>query len=134
MAIDIDDASHDALLELVLGGYPDVAQDRAGELGEEALNEVEPRAVLGGEGELEASSRSSGQASSGFSRYVRGMIVEDQLDCGTGRISGIEKLEEFDELTATVTVSDEGMDLASEQIDARQQAELAREQPPLRPC
>jgi hypothetical protein len=30
-----------------------VAQDRAGELGEEALDEVEPRAMLGCEGELE---------------------------------------------------------------------------------
>jgi hypothetical protein len=38
MAIDIGDASHDALLEFVLGGYPDVAQNRARKLGEEALN------------------------------------------------------------------------------------------------
>jgi hypothetical protein len=30
---------------------PDVAQDRAGELGEEALDEVEPGTVLGREGE-----------------------------------------------------------------------------------
>ena len=29
-----------------------------------------------------------------------GMIVEDQLDRGAGRIGGIEKLEEFDELAA----------------------------------
>ena len=57
-----------------------MAQDRTGELGEEALDKVEPRAVLGGEGELEASNRSRGEPSSGFSRYVRGMIVEDQLD------------------------------------------------------
>ena len=45
--------SHDALLELVLGGDADMAQDRAGELGEEALDEVEPGAMLGNEGELE---------------------------------------------------------------------------------
>ena len=31
-----------------------MAQDRTSELGEEALDEVEPRAVLGREGELEA--------------------------------------------------------------------------------
>ena len=77
MTIDIGDAGHDAFLELVLRGYPDVAQHRAGELGEEAFNEVEPRAMLGDEGELEASSWSRSQPSSGFSRYVRGMIVED---------------------------------------------------------
>jgi hypothetical protein len=121
MTIDIGDAGHDAFLR----GYPDVAQHRAGELGEEALNEVEPRAMLGDEGELEASSWSRSPPSSGFSRYVRGMIVEDQFDCGTGRVSGIEKLEEFDELAAAVTVSDERVDLASEQIDTRQQAERA---------
>jgi hypothetical protein len=44
------------------------------------------------------------------------MIVEDQLDRGAGRIGGIEKLEEFDELSAAVAVSDEGTDLVGEQI------------------
>ena len=39
---------------------------------------------------------------SGFPRNVCGMIVEDQLDRGAGRIGGIEKLEEFDELAAAV--------------------------------
>src|SRR5262245_35784809 len=38
--------------------------------------------------------------SSGFSRDVRGMIVEDQLERGAGRIGGIEQLEELDELSA----------------------------------
>ena len=35
------------------------------------------------------------------------MIIEDQLDRGAGRISGVETLEEFDELPAAVAVSDE---------------------------
>ena len=39
------------------------------------------------------------------------MIIEDQLDRGAGRISGVETLEEFDELPAAVAVSDERMDL-----------------------
>jgi hypothetical protein len=33
---------------------------------------------------------------------VRGVIVEDQLDCRMGRIGGVEKLEEFDEFAAAV--------------------------------
>ena len=66
---------------------------------EEALDEVEPRAVLGCEGELEASRWSSGEPSCCFSRYVGGMIIEDQLDRGAGRISGVEKLAEVDELS-----------------------------------
>src|ERR1700716_2360890 len=53
------------------------------------------------------------------------MIVEDQLDRGAGRIGGIEKFEEFDELAAAVTVSDERVDLSSEQINPGQQAERA---------
>src|SRR5215472_1152194 len=53
------------------------------------------------------------------------MIVEDQLDRGAGRIGGIEKLEELDELAAAVTISDQGMDLAAEQINSRQQTERA---------
>ena len=35
------------------------------------------------------------------------MIVEDQLDRGMSRIGGIEKREEFDELTAAVARSEE---------------------------
>src|SRR5258708_29095044 len=58
-------------------------------------------------------------------RYVCGMIVEDQPDRGAGRVGGVEKLEEFDELAAAVAVSDEAMDLSGEQIDPGQQAERA---------
>ena len=81
--------------------------------------------MLGREGKLEASRRSSVEPGSCFSRYVRGMIIEDQLDRGAGRISGVEKLEEVDELSAAVAVSDQRMHLAGEQIDPGQQAERA---------
>ena len=87
-----------------------MAQDRPREFGEEALDEIEPRTMLGCEGKLEASRRSSVEPGSCFSRYVGGMIIEDQLDRGADRISGVETLEEFDELSAAVAVSDERMD------------------------
>src|SRR5258708_20445223 len=67
--------------------------------------------MLGREGKLEASRRSSVEPGSCFSRYVRRMIIEDQLDGGAGRISGVETLEEFDELPAAVAVSDQRVDL-----------------------
>src|SRR5215510_6444105 len=102
-----------------------MTQDGTGELGEEALDEIEPGAVLGGEGKLEASDRSRGKPRSGFSRYVRGMIVEDQLDRGAYRIGGIQKLEEFDELAAAVAIPDQSVDLAGEQINSGQQAQRA---------
>src|SRR3981189_1967359 len=125
MAIDVLDTGHDALPKLVLRGHADVAQYRSGELGEEALDEVEPGAVRGCERELEAAGGSSGKPSSGFSGDVRGMIVEDQLDRGAGRIGRIKQLEELDELQAAVAVSDQGMHLAGEQINPGQQAERA---------
>src|SRR5260370_17285281 len=53
------------------------------------------------------------------------MIIEDQLDRGAGRIGGIEKLEEFDELAAAVAVFDECVDFPREQINPGQQAERA---------
>jgi hypothetical protein len=91
-----------------------VTQDGAGEFGEEALDQIEPGAVLVRERELEAAGRSRGEPISGFP-CVCGMIVADQLDRGAGRIGGIEKFEEFDELFAAVAISDESVDLSSEQ-------------------
>jgi hypothetical protein len=102
-----------------------VSEDGAGEFGEEALDEVESGAMLKREGEGETSARSSSEPSFGFSRDVCGMIVEDQLDSGVGRISGVEKLEEFDELAAAVAVADECMDLAIEQVDPSQQSDAS---------
>ncbi|MER9319066.1 hypothetical protein NKI31_26745 [Mesorhizobium sp. M0659] len=48
------------------------------------------------------------------------MIVEDQLDRRIGRISCVEKFEEFDELAAAMTLLNQGVDLPGEQIDPRQ--------------
>src|SRR6266852_2655710 len=95
------------------------------ELGEEALDEVEPGAVFGREGEREAARRLSSEPGLGFSGDMRRVVVQDHLDRRSGRVSGIEKLEEFDELAAAVAVFDQGVDLAGEQIDPGQQAERA---------
>jgi len=54
VAIEEVDGGHDAIPEFLFGRDADVAQHGAGQLGEEALDEVEPRAMLGSEGELEA--------------------------------------------------------------------------------
>jgi hypothetical protein len=113
MSVDVVDAGHDALPEFLFRCHADVSEDGAGEFGEEPLDEVEPGAMLRRKGEGETSARSRIEPSSGFSRDVCGMIVEDQLDSGVGWISGVEKLEEFDELAAAVAVPDECMDLAS---------------------
>ena len=100
-----------------------MAQDGSRELGKEALDEVEPRAVLGSEGEFEAAGGLIGEPGFGFLGDVRGVIVEDQLDRGVGRIGRVEKLEEFDEFAAAMAIPDQGMDLAGKQVDAGQQAD-----------
>ena len=78
-ASDIVMRIEDAVLEFLFGCDADMAQDRAGELGEEAFDEVEPRAVLGGEGEFEAAGGLIGEPGFGFLGDVRGMIVEVNL-------------------------------------------------------
>ena len=52
--IEVIHGSHDAILEFLFGCDADVAQDGAGELGEEAFDQVEPRTVRRGEHKLEA--------------------------------------------------------------------------------
>jgi hypothetical protein len=70
-----------------------VTQDGAGKLGEEAFDEIEPGAVLGREGKFEAMRRPLGKPGCGLPRDVGGMIVEDQLDRGRGRVGRIDKLK-----------------------------------------
>src|ERR1700720_1479012 len=61
MAIEFIHGSHDAVLEFLFGRDADVTQHRAGELGEEALDEIEPGTMLGCEGEFEAADRLFGE-------------------------------------------------------------------------
>ena len=110
---------HDAVLELLFGCDTNVAQDGAGELGEETLDEIEPGAVLGREGEFELTGRRLGEPSLGLLGDLRRMIVEDQLDRCVGRIRGIEELEELNEFAAAVAVLDEGVDLAKQELKDR---------------
>ena len=111
MTIEFIHSGHDAVLEFLFGRNADVAQDGAGELGEKALDEIEPGAMLRREGEFEAAGRLLGEPSFGFLGNVRGMIVEDQLDRRVGWIGGVEKLEEFDEFAAAVAILD-GLDVS----------------------
>ena len=125
IAVEFIHGSHDAILEFLFGCDADVTQDGACELGKESLDEVEPGAVLGSEGEFEAACGLIGEPGFGFLGDMRGMIVEDQLDRRMNRIGRVEKLEEFDEFAAAMAVPDQGMDLAGQQINAGQQADRA---------
>jgi hypothetical protein len=75
IAVEIFHGGHEALLEFLFGCDADVAQDGAGEFGEEALNEIEPGAVLGGEGEFEPVRGLAGEPGSGlFGACLSGLL------------------------------------------------------------
>src|SRR6266508_874376 len=89
------------------------------------LEEIEPGAMLGREGELEPVGGLIGEPSSRLLGDVRGMIVEDQMDRRMGWVGVIEEFEELDKLTAAVAILDQGVNLAGQQVDAGQQADCA---------
>ena len=78
MSVELVDCGDDALLEFLFRCDSDVAQDGAGKFGKEALDEIEPRAVLGSEGEFEAPGGLIGEPGFGFFGDVRGVIVQHQ--------------------------------------------------------
>src|SRR5271165_2391173 len=92
VSVEVVDGGHDAVLELLFGCDSDVAQDGAGELGEETLDEIEPGAVLGREDEFESTGRLLGEPSLGLLGDVRRMIVEDQLDRCVGGLAASRSL------------------------------------------
>src|SRR4051812_25848550 len=123
--VEVIHGGHEPILEFLLGGNANVAQHRARKFGKEALDEVEPGAVLRREDKFKAVFAPTGKPSSGLFGDVRGMIVEDQLDRGSGRIGGVEQLEEFDEFAAAVAILDQSVDLAGDEINPSQQTDRA---------
>src|SRR5260370_8002728 len=100
--VEVIHGSHDAVLEFLFGWDADVSQDGAGKLGEEALDQVQPGAVRGREGELEAARRSGSEPGFCLLGDVGGMIVEDQTDRRMDWIGGIGELHKLDELAPTL--------------------------------
>src|SRR6516165_1821397 len=81
--------------------------------------------MLGSEGKFEAARRLLGEPGFRLLGDVRGMIVEDQLDRRAGWVSGIEKLQKFNEFATALAVLHQSMDLAGHKVDAGQQADPA---------
>jgi hypothetical protein len=117
MAVEVVDAGHDAIREFLFRGDADVAEHGTRELGEETLDEVEPGAMLGREGEFEAAGGLLCEPGPGLLGDVGRMIVEDQLDPRVGRIRSVEQREEFDEFATTVAVSDQRVNLPADEIN-----------------
>ena len=79
-----------------------MAQHRAGEFGEKALDEVQPGAVCGRESERETANRLFGKPSLRLFGNVGGMIVEDQFDRGMCRIATFRRKINVSDKAATI--------------------------------
>ena len=75
LLVDVIDGGQDALREFLFGDDAYVAQHGAGELGEEALDEVQPRAMLRSEGKFEAALRLCREPGFGFLGRMGGMAM-----------------------------------------------------------
>jgi hypothetical protein len=75
LAIDVADEGHQALPEFVFGGDADVAQHRTRQLGEEALDEIEPRTMRRCEREGKAADGLRGEPARSLARDMGGMVV-----------------------------------------------------------
>ena len=104
-AVDPVDFGEDSLTQLRQGSDADMAKHVAGELGEE-FDEIEPGAVFGRVDEREASFGLLGEPSHRLLGFVGGVIVEDELDRGRGRMGGVELFQEFDEFARRVLTKD----------------------------
>src|SRR5262252_1927177 len=77
------------------------------------------------ERERKAANRLRGKPARGLARDMGGMVVENDLDRGVGRVSPVEELKKLDEFAAAVAFLDQGMDVTGEQIDTRHQGQGA---------
>jgi hypothetical protein len=82
LLVDFLDDGQDTLRELVFGSGSDVPEHGARQLGKEAFGEIEPGAMLRGEGEFEAALWLGNEPGFGFLRSVGGMAAEDNFDRG----------------------------------------------------
>jgi hypothetical protein len=113
MLVDVIHGGDDAILELLFGCNTDVAQDGACQLGKEALDQVQPGAVLGSEGKFEAARGLLCEPGFRLLGDVRRMIIEDQLDRRASWVSGVEKLQEFNKFATPMATQGTGRDTSS---------------------
>src|SRR5512140_2060330 len=103
-SLELDDRAEDAALETALG-----------ELGEEALDGVEPGA--GGRREVEDEARVALQPRLDLRVFVRGVVVEDDVHDLADRHGGLDAVQKPDELLMAVALHAAADDLALEYVE-----------------
>jgi hypothetical protein len=115
----------DPRFEFFLGCDANAAEHGARHHGEEAFDKIEPAIMFRSKCKAETALWLSGEPRLGLPGDVRGMVVEDQLDGGIGRISDVKFLEKTNELPRAMAIFDRGVNLAREQVDPGEQAQRA---------
>ena len=109
----------DGLLQLG-DAFEDAAPDAfSGDLGEEALDHVEPGGRCRGEMDVEA--RVFFQPPFDRRRLVGGVVVDDQVNVQIGQGLAVDPVEETNELLVAVALHAVADDLAIEQVERREQ-------------
>src|SRR5262249_47302948 len=113
--IGLGDEAVDGGLKLDNGAKDAALEATPGELGEEALDGIEPGARGGGEMEDEA--RMAGQPGLDLRMLVGGIVVDDDMDDLAGRHLGLDGIEEADEFLMPVALHAAADDLALEHVE-----------------
>ena len=117
--VDFRDALENAAPEFLPGLNPDVLQEGARHLPKERLDNIQPRAVRGGQNVFE-SVGAGGQERLGFLREVRRVVVQNQANHTVRGVVVIQVLEQGDELPNAVTLLHPRRHVTIMQIQARQ--------------
>src|SRR3984957_5235897 len=88
-SVEVIEIGEDPRLEFFLGCDANAAEHGPRHLGEKALDEIEPGTMFRSKHKVEATLWLGGNPSLGFLGDMGGVVVEDQLDGGVRRISGI---------------------------------------------
>ena len=99
MGVDLGNALLNPVFEIGQELDPDVTKKGPAHLGEEGLDQVEPRAVLRCMHIFEPVG-AGGQIGPGLLGDMGRMVVQDDPDLGFGRVVGIQILEQGDEFPA----------------------------------
>src|SRR3984885_10481528 len=111
-SVEVIKVGDDPRFEFILGCDANAAEHGSSHFGEEALHQIEPGTMFRSKYKDEAALWLGGEPRLGFLGDVRGVVVEDQLDGGLRRISGVEHLEKTDKLPRTMAIFDTGVNLA----------------------
>src|SRR3970040_2046194 len=93
LSVDFRDSGEDSVFQLLDGGNADVFEKSSRHLAKQCFGDVEPRSMRGSENVSEPVGRCAQIATSLFGEMC-GVVVQDDSDDASGRIVGVQILEQ----------------------------------------